>query len=344
MLYATGFDRIDHEYYTELIINEPWPGSQSPHRYALLTQGQTIKDPEAFDAVIQIPIEHIVVTSTTHIPALELLGVSHTLMGFPHLDYISSPKTRERINQGEVLELGQAQALNMELLLQAQPDALITFAVSGAQSDLMQLRDSGIPVLYNTDWTETHPLGKAEWIKFFGALYNQSERADSLFQRVASNYLKAKQDAGQQKYAPKVLSGALYKDVWYLPAGESWAAKFISDAHGQYLFAETAGAGSLQLSIEEVIATGRQANVWVGPGQFTSYQELKDANQAYTLFNPFQQQKIYSFSLSKGPTGGVLYFEMAAMRPDLVLKDLISIFHPTALPGHEPIYFKPIKP
>lgn len=344
MAYAKGFDLIIHDDFTEILINEPWPGSTSQLRYALVGKNQSTDLEGNFDQVIEVPINHIVVTSTTHIPALELLDVTHTLQGFPNLDYISSPKTRERVDQNLVLELGQNEALNIELLLQAKPDAIVTFAVSGAQNQLTLLQENGVPILYNADWTETHPLGKAEWIKFFGALYDQSARADSIFQSITTNYLQAKEAAARQEQRPSVLSGALYKDVWYLPAGESWAAQFIDDANGSYIYQNSKGTGSLQLSIEEVLAAAQQTDIWIGPGQFTSYKQLEEANQVYTLFAPFQKEEVYTFGLSVGPTGGLLYFELAAMRPDLVLRDLISIFHPALLPEHQQVYFKPINP
>jgi iron complex transport system substrate-binding protein len=138
------------------------------------------------------------------------------------------------------------------------------------------------------------------------------------------------------------MSGALYKDVWYAPGGQSWAAQFIKDANADYLWKETMETGSLSLSIESVIQTASYAEFWVSPSQFTSYSELSNANAHYQQFDAFKDRNIFTYALSKGETGGLLFYEMGPNRPDLILKDLIHIFHPDVLPDHTLFFFKPL--
>ncbi|AFL82441.1 ABC-type Fe3+-hydroxamate transport system, periplasmic component [Aequorivita sublithincola DSM 14238] len=341
--YAKGFEIKTFEGYKTITLKNPWPGTEKTFKYALVEKNGSLPNNESFDAVVKIPVKRIVVTSTTHIPSLEMLNETEALVGFPNLNYISSEKTRERISEGKITELGRNEDINTEILINLKPDAVIGFAVDGNNSTFATIEKTGIPVLYNSDWTETSPLGKAEWIKFFGALFNKEEEADSIFKLIETEYLSAKKIASEAKKTPTVISGAMYKDVWYMPQGESWGAKFIADANGDYLWKDSKGTGGLSLSLESVLNEGHNAEVWIGPGQFTSLNEMKSADQAYTQFAAFKTGNVYSYSLKKGETGGVIYFELAPNRPDLVLKDLIKILHPELYPNHELYFFDKIQ-
>lgn len=341
--YAKGLKITNYQYYTIVHISNPWPGSDVTYSYLLKKKDTVFENESNFDAVIRIPISSIVVTSTTHIPSLEMLGVEHTLVGFPNTNYVSSEKTRKLIDSGIVKELGKNEALNTEVLVDLNPNAVITFSVEGQNKTVTTLQKTGIPVLYNADWTEMHPLGKAEWIKFFGALFDKEEEASTIFNEIVTNYQKAKKLANTVKEKPTILSGAMYKDTWYLPQGESWAAQFIIDAHGSYLWEETEGTGSLSLNIESVLEKGQKAEYWIGPGQFSSYKELAEAHPIYKEFEAYKNQKIYSFANQKGATGGVLYYEIAPNRPDLVLQDIIKVLHPQLLQDIPFTFFAPLQ-
>jgi iron complex transport system substrate-binding protein len=219
---------------------------------------------------------------------------------------------------------------------------VIGFSINHENRAYETIQRSNIPVVYNGDWTEETPLGKAEWIKFFAPFFQKEKEADRIFSSIEENYNNAKALAQKAKNRPKVLSGALYKDIWYLPGGKSWASKFIEDANAEYLWYDTSSTGSLSLSLESVIERGRDADFWISPSQFGSYSALREANQHYVQFSAFRNRKIYTYANSKGETGGLLFFELAPNRPDLVLKDLIQIFHPELLPNYMPTFFKPL--
>ncbi len=341
--YARGFTIESFDTYKVLSISNPWPGADKTYRYLLKKSKEIIEGEKDYDDVIQIPIRQMVVTSTTHIPSLEMLGVENTLVGFPNLEYISSETTRKRIDEGAIKELGKNEDINTEVLIDLSPDVVITFAVEGGNKSVTTIQRTGIPVVYNSDWTETHPLGKAEWIKFFGALYDKGKQANGIFAEIETNYNAAKALATKAELRPTVLSGAMYKDIWYLPQGDSWAAQFIADANGNYLWKETEGTGSLSLNLETVLEKGKEAQIWIGPGQFTSLDQMNEAHSVYKEFHAFQNKKIYSFTTVKGTTGGVLYYELAPNRPDIVLKDIIKIIHPQLLPDHELYFFSLIE-
>jgi len=337
--FAKGFDINYHDGFKVITLKNAWPESEKVFKYALVEKGVQLVSPEKYDAIVTIPIKKIVVTSTTHIPSLEMLGVDETLIGFPNLDYISSEKTRERIHGGFIKELGENEAINTEVLIDLAPDLVVGFAVDGNNKTLNTIKKTGIPVVYNGDWTETSPLGKAEWIKFFAAFYDKEEEADRLFHEIKTQYQDAKVLAQQAEIIPTILSGAMYKDVWYLPQGNSWAAQFIADANGDYLWKDTDGTGSLSLNLESVLEEGEHAMIWIGPSYYTKLDQLKEAHAVYQEFDAFKNNQVYSFTNKKGETGGLLYFELAPNRPDIVLKDLIKILHPDLLPDHEFYFF-----
>jgi len=344
--HANGFSIINYNNYKVLEINSPWPKSEKKYNYLLLTKEQAMVSTfnnEEYDGIITTPIEKIVVTSTTHVPALELLGVEQSLIGFPGTDYISSEKTRKRVENNQVRELGKNESINTEVLLELQPNLVIGFGVDGVNKTFETIKKLDVPVIYNGDWVETSALAKAEWIKFFGVLYNKEKEADSIFNEIEANYLKAKKMAAQATKQPTILSGALHKDVWYLPSGTSSEAQFLKDANVNYLWSDTSGKGSLALSFESVFEKGVYADIWLSPSYYRSLNDLEKASQHYTKFSAFKNKQVYSFANTTGKSGGVLYYELGTARPDLVLKDIIKVCHPNLLPNYQPYFFKPLK-
>ena len=344
--YAKGF-RIEISDHSKTIeITNAWPEAEQKFTYLLLTKEQASKityNKDDYDAVIVTPITKTVVTSTTHIPALELLGVENTLVGFPGTDYISSEKTRKLIDNGKVRELGKNEGINTEVLLELNPDVVIGFGVDGVNKTFETIKKAGIPVIYNGDWVESSALAKAEWIKFFGVLFNKEKEADSIFNSIEKEYLAAKEIAKQAKTQPTILSGAMHKDVWYLPNGSSPEAQFLKDANVNYLWSETTGNGSLALSFEAVLDKAKDADLWLSPSYYNSFEQLEQTNALYSNFEAFKKRNIYTFSNTTGKTGGVLYYELGTARPDLVLKDLIKICHPELLENYTPYFFKRLK-
>ena len=341
--YAEGFSIKNHDGFKVLEIKNPWPKSDKSYRYLLLSKemASSVKlDMNEFDGVLITPIQKIVVTSTTHIPGLELLNVENTLIGFPDLKFVSSEKTRALIDQGSVRELGKNESINTELLLSLQPELVIGFGIDGNNKTFENIQKAGIPVIYNGDWVEKSPLAKAEWIKFFGVLYNKENEADAVFKTIETDYLEAKKIAQNATHSPTILSGAMYKDIWYLPNGTSSEAQLLKDANANYLWSSTTDKGSLSLNFETVFDKAKDADIWISPSYYSNLEAIEKANTHYTKFKAFQAKKVYSFVNTTGETGGVLYFEIGMARPDLVLKDLIKICHPELLEDYTPYFFE----
>lgn len=343
--HATGFMLRQEGEVTVIDVTSAWPRAKPIFSYALVPKEKlaSIALPqERYDAVIATPVERVVVTSTTHIAALESLGVLQTVVGFPNTDLISSPEARKRIDADYIAELGTNENLNTEKLLELRPEIVVGFAVRGTDKAYRTLQSSGIPVVYNGDWAEQTPLGKAEWIKFFAPFFHKTAVADSLFKAVEQQYNAAKRLAKKAVHTPTVLTGGLYKDVWHVAGGNSWMAQFLEDAHAEYLWKDTPETGSRALSLEAVLEKAQQADFWLNPSSHSSYQELQHANSHYSQFEAFAHKRVYSNALKKGPRGGLLFYELAPQRPDLVLQDLITILHPKLLPHYTPHFFTPL--
>tara|TARA_B100000787_G_scaffold161346_1_gene141099 strand:+ start:13188 stop:14333 length:1146 start_codon:yes stop_codon:yes gene_type:complete len=341
--YAKGFDIKHFSEYKKLIIKSPYPDATESFEY-ILTTIPSLHDNESSIKRIKVPVENIVVTSTTHIPMLELLGVEKSLIGFQNTNYISAEKTRKRVDSGFVRELGNEAAMNTEVLFELQPDIVIGFSMNKVNKIYSLIEKYGIPVLINGDWLEETPLGRAEWIKFFGVLFDKEKEADSIFRKIESNYLESMLLAKNAIYKPTILSGAVMRnDIWNLPAGDSFVAQFLEDANLNYLWKESKGKGSLKLSFESVFDKGQHADYWIAPGYFSTKEQLLENNTHYKNFTSFQKNKIYTASTRTGITGGVIYYELAPTRPDLVLKDIIKITNPNALPNYKLSFFEQMK-
>ena len=341
--YAKGLEIYKHEGFSIVKITKPWPGAKENFTYVLQEKSGVVPDSLKQFTIIPIPLKSIVVTSTTHIPALEMLGVENTLVGFPNTDYISSEKTRKLIDAGKVREVGTNETLNTEVLIDMAPDLIVSFGLNNNNPTIDNLQKSGLKVIYNGDWTEQTPLGKAEWIKFFGALYGLDAKANTIFSEIEKEYTTTLALAKKANVKPTVLCGAMYQDQWYVPQGESWAALFLKDSYSNYLWSESKGTGSLSLPFETILDKAQKAEYWIAPGDFSSLKEMNESNPHYKEFNAFKNKKVYSYSINKGAKGGIMYFELSPTRPDWVLKDFIKIFHPELLPNHKLFFFQKLE-
>lgn len=332
--YAKGFDILKTENETKLIIKTPYPGATEEIVYTIVAEKSSEKN------TIQVPLNSIVVTSSTHVPTLELLGVENKLVGFPNTNFISSEKTRKLIDENLVKELGHPEHINTETLLDLNPDLVMGFAVNNNNKMFTTIEKLGIQVVLNGDWLEQTPIGRAEWIKFFGVIFDKEKEADSIFNEIKNNYLEAKAIAKKSKNKPSIVCGGLYKDVWYLPAGNSFEATFLKDANTNYLWKDSEGEGSLSLNIENVFEKGKDADIWISPGFYATLEDLEKDNLISSKMKAFDNKTIYSYNNTTGEKGGVWYFELSPIRPDLVLKDLIKIAHPELLPNYEFTFYK----
>ncbi|MCG9792543.1 ABC transporter substrate-binding protein [Flavobacterium algicola] len=332
--YATSLALYKNDGYTLVKIINPWPNASEHLTYILKEKQAIIPDSLQKYPSVAVPLQSIVVTSTTIIPFLEMLGVENKLTGFPHTDYISSPKTRALIDAGKIKELGQNEQLNMEQLIDLEPELIVTFSMDDHNPMIKNLEKSGLKTLIQADWMEQSPLGKAEWIKLYGILLGKEVEAKKQFDKIVKNYKDAVALTANNTNSKNVLYGSMYQDQWFVAKGNSWAAQFIKDAKASYLWSDVDGTGSLSLSFEAVLEKAKTANFWIATGSFKDLKALNDANPHYSQFDAFKNKQVFSLDSKVGATGGAIYYEIAPSRPDLVLKDYIKIFHPELLPNY----------
>lgn len=282
-------------------------------------------------------------TSTTHIPLLEYLGELETLVGFPTTDYISSQAARARIDAGNIIDLGVDASMNMESLIDLGPDLVMTYSVTGDFNQQGLIQKAGIPTLVNAEYLEEHPLGRAEWIKLVGLLYNKQDMADSIFSEIEARYLEAAELAQSQPERPSAFSGVVYGDTWFLPGGKNYASKILSDAGIDYLWKSDNNHGFLELSFESVFDVAQEADLWIGMASYSTLHQIAEADSRYTSFKAFQDGNLHNYTKRVNPFGGNEYLELGYLRPDLIIKDLIKIAHPTALPDHESFFFQKLE-
>ncbi len=339
LTYASGFSVMQGDGYKVVEVTQAFPEKHQPFLYLVLENGNTNQPDESFDAVIRLPAKRIVLTSTTQIPHLDYLAISDYLIGFPNLNLISSATTRALIDAGKVEDLGSGAQANIERILDLNPDLIMISTLGEDLKNLEILKSAGIPAVLNGEYVEQHPLGRAEWIKFTGALLGKFEEASAAFVEIEKSYLEAEQlTATLTNEKPKVMAGVMYKDIWYVPGGESWGARLLKAAGGDYLFEAQKGTGSSQLSYEYVLDQAGEADFWLGASDFTSLSTMKNADPRYGNFKAFELGQVYSYTSKKGATGGLEYFELGYLRPDLILRDIIKILHPELLPDYQ-LYF-----
>lgn len=337
--FAKGFELFKGENFWEIHVTQGYSGAEKTYSYLILEEGSQVEK-TGFDAVVQLPISKVVLTSTTQIPHLDMLGETDQLIGFPQTDLISSTATRERIDAGKVIDLGSGPSANPEMVIDLQPDWIMISTLGEDLRYLDLFAQAGIPALINGEYVEQNPLGRAEWIKFTGILLGKYEEAVGEFEQIKTAYQEAEKLAAQipSDNRPKVLSGVMYQDIWYAPGAESWGAQILQNAGGDYVFADQSGSGSLQLNFEFVLDRAAEAAVWIGSADFPDVKTMGSNEPRYQNFQAWKNGEIYTYTAKKGATGGLEYFELGYVRPDLILKDLIKILHPELLPEYE-LYF-----
>ncbi|GAC1381562.1 MAG: ABC transporter substrate-binding protein [Hymenobacter sp.] len=343
--YAKGFCLEYAGNYTVVTIKSLL-GPQAPAtRYLLLPRG--VARPAGFaDArVIYTPIRSLVGLSSLHVALADFLDAADVLVGVGDFKYASAPRVRQRIAAGQVFEVGQGKELNNELLVAQHPDLVMTTGWPGESIARFQtLAAAGVPVMINSEWVETTPLARAEWVKVLAVLLNKEAVVNRKFGQVAREYQRLAALAQRAATRPTVVVGLPFKDVWYVPDADSYMTQFLRDAGAAYHWDRTrAPSGSLALSFEAVAPVALAADYWVHPGAVGSKAALLAQDGRYAAFAPFKAGHVFNNNRRTNAQGSNDYWESGAVRPDVVLADLIKILHPELLPGWSLYYYHSLK-
>lgn len=293
-------------------------------------------------AVVTLPATSIVAPSTTEISNFELLGALDHIGATGATEYLSSTKALEHFKAKNVPAIAnQSGDMDAEKVIAAKPDLVF---MAGMESDAYTvIEDAKIPVVDDNAWLESTPLGRAEWLKFFAALTNKEEQANTEYDRIKAAYNDVKTKVGSVGTKPTVLAGSAYEGQWYVPGTDSYVAKFIADAGGDYVMKQQSGTGSDPVDFEKVIAEGGQADVWIN-GQssapaWASTADIIAADARLGELKAVKEGKVFNPMKQIGEGGGNNYWERGVIEPDKVLNDLAAAFHPDQFPGYESAYY-----
>jgi iron complex transport system substrate-binding protein len=320
--YAKNLSIQPKKQYTLVTVT---PSADKTFRYILYKEEKPII--ENIEAFIKVPIKSIACTSTSQLPAFSLLHAENKLVGFQGTDWIYNKDLKERVATGLLRDIGEQQGINQELTLKMRPTVLMAYQTPSSSNAFNIVKQAGIQIIYNLDFSETSPLGRAEWMKLSAALLDKNDVADSIFTTIERNYQQLAQKAKDFEQKPTVMTGIMYGDTWYIPGGKNYSSQFIADAGGQYLWSDDGSTKSLALGFENILTKAQQADLWIGTASIATYAALAQTDQRYTYFEPYSNKTIYSYTKRVNEKGSNDYLESGYSRPDLILADYIKMLH-----------------
>lgn len=356
MKYAELLTIVKHNdgAYTEAIIENPWKKGTTLHKYILVPKGNEgdetvarLKDDIRENATLQMgshcdivrtPLESNVVFTAPHCQLMYELGCKNAITGVCDKDYINIPDIKERVKLSDgkastsdtdkvIIDCGSSMQPDMERIIALKPEGLFIspFENSGGYGKLDKLH---IPIIETADYMETSPLGRAEWMKFYGLLFKSEERSDSLFSSIEKEYLALKAEAAKLPQGLSILTERKMGSVWYVPGGKSTMGILLKDANAKYIFADDTHSGSLAYGPERILSIGTQVDVWAFKyfgGKALSKNDLLAEYEGYKVLKAFNSNSIYQVDTSTQP-----YFELTSFHPEILLREFIILAHPKA--------------
>lgn len=356
MKYAELLTIVKHNdgAYTEAIIENPWKKGTTLHKYILVPKGNEgdetvarLKDDIRENATLQMgshcdivrtPLESNVVFTAPHCQLMYELGCKNAITGVCDKDYINIPNIKERVKLSDgkastsdtdkvIIDCGSSMQPDIERIIALKPEGLFIspFENSGGYGKLDKLH---IPIIETADYMETSPLGRAEWMKFYGLLFKSEERSDSLFSSIEKEYLALKAEAAKLPQGLSILTERKMGSVWYVPGGKSTMGILLKDANAKYIFADDTHSGSLAYGPERILSKGTQIDVWAFKyfgGKALSKSDLLAEYEGYKVLKAFNSNSIYQVDTSTQP-----YFELTSFHPEILLREFIILAHSKA--------------
>ncbi len=336
--YAKGFTVQYDASFVRLKVLDPSNAKLPFATYLLVNKGDAYS--ASSDAIVlERPLQNMASVSTTHLAFLSALDLSDKLVGFSGIRYIKDTSILNRVAEGKVKELGTETDLNHENVIDLSPDFLMVYPYEGMDYSLYER--AGIPVVFNSDYLEMHPLGKAEWIKFVGLLFGKEKEANRIFARIEKEYNEIQALSRMKREEPSIFSGKAFNGEWHAPGGKSFAATLLMHAGTQYVWKSDAHNNVFQLDMETVLNEALDAEWWVIVGAHKGEYALKDLEQEddrYREFAAFKKGKVLFCN-----TFSTDYFGQGILEPHIILRDLIHFIHPELAKDHKPVYFYKLK-
>ncbi|MCU0472883.1 MAG: ABC transporter substrate-binding protein [Bacteroidales bacterium] len=343
---AERFSLVKNDSCTILTIYDPWQGTEGiRHIYYLVEKGNKSPCAATPESVIYIPVERIICMSTTHLAMIAALGKEDAITGFSGGEYVFNKYIYEKVREGLISDVGYEAGLNSELIIKIAPDLIMMYGIGNESAGYIgKIKELGIKVMFNADYLETDPLGKAEWIKLFGALFCMEAKADSIFTSVSDSYDRVKEFVkSNTDNKPGVLMGLPFRDTWFISPGNSYISKLISDAGGNYLWQDTRSNVSMPYNLENVYIEALKADFWLNIGSVSSKKEISSFDLRLENIPCFSNGNLYNNNKRVSSSGGNDYWESGALNPHLILQDIASILHPGLFDDYELIYYRKIE-
>lgn len=316
------------EYYNVKVFN-PWQkAGQSEFSYLLGNNPAAVPDSLSGIQFIKTPVEKVVLMSTTFISIIDAVDELPSIVGVSGSKYIYDQGLRKLIDEGSVKDVGYDRSLNYEMIIELDPDVLFLYGVeSGVSQTINKLEDLGIPVVMCADYLEQEPLGRAEWLKFFGMFYEKYKAADEIFTGIEHRYDSIKDIASNLDHSPSVFVGLPWKDTWYIAGGQSFAAQFIKDAGGAYVWEDLRTTEAEPHDLESVYSKIMDADIWINAGVAESLKTILDHDTRFMNLKAMEEGMVFNNNLRTNSSGGNDYWESGIIHPDKILDDLVNIFH-----------------
>ena len=341
---ASGLVIEYHNHYKVIYVTNPWRDAGITFQYVLVQCGTPA--PEGFDnaLIIEVPVNSVVAMSTTQLPHLDELNEVDSLVGVESFLYASNEAVRQKIDAGEVAEIGSGAEVNVEVTLDLEPDLVMTFGYGSPDYDSYPvLLEAGIPTVLNAGYMENSPLGRSEWLKFTAVFFNKEAQAQEIFAVQQKRYYELATLTATMKERPTVFANAPSNEMWRMPGGDNYLAQLLADAGANYLWSDDDSSGTMPLNFEAVFERAQNADFWINPGSWQTLAEGFAEDERFAEFAAFQNGNVFNNNARLNKNGGNPYWELGVAHPELILADLITIFHPELLPDHERIFYHNLK-
>jgi len=273
---------------------------------------------------------------------ISALDEGSSVVGFSGTRFIYAMDLIQNVNKGDIREIGYDDNLNKEMILKLDPDLVMVYGIGSESAGyIAKLKEMGVKVMFNADYLETDPLGKAEWIKLMGALYSREKMADSIFRTIENEYNDLKSFIiSNVSERPSVMLGLPFKDTWYISPGNSYISALIADAGGEYLWQDTESSVSMPTGLENVYLKSISADYWLNSGSANSLEEIMSIDPRLARLRCFKSGNVFNNIKRINAGGGNDYWEGGCLKPQIILRDIATILHPGLLPSVELYYYK----
>ena len=325
--YASGFKILGAENVQSTLIQvfNPWQGAKDVEMsYFISRNGE--QAPAGFTGpTIPAGAKQIVCMSSSYIAMLDALGQADRIVAVSGIDYVSNPYIIA--HKDSIKDMGPE--MNYELLLGLKPDVVLLYGIGDAQTAVTdKLKELSIPYMYVGEYLEESPLGKAEWMVALSELTDSREKGIEIFSEIPKRYQTLKDLTASLEQRPTVMFNTPWNDSWIMPSTKSYMAQLVNDAGADYIYKENTSNSSAPIGLETAYGLIQKADYWINVGMASTLDELKAVNPKFTDAKSVREKTAYNNNLRLTATGGNEYWESAVVRPDIVLRDLIHIFHP----------------